>query len=64
MKLKGEAGYQFSLLFQDKFIAFDEKGNNLNAQLSTLKTVAINSKNKKMVFLTKIEKKLKFAIKQ
>ena len=36
----------FSLFFQDKVLAFDVKDENLNAQPSTLETVAMNFKNK------------------
>ena len=36
----------FSLLFQDKVLAFDEKGEHLNAQPSFLETVAMNFEDK------------------
>ena len=41
----------FSLCFKDNVFVFDKKGENLNAQPSTLETV--------MVFLTEIRKKIK-----
>ena len=46
----------FSLFFQDKVLAFDVKGENLNAQPSTLETVAMNLKNHKRYFGLKSEK--------
>ena len=46
----------FSLFFQDRVLAFDVKGENLNAQPSTVETVAMNFENKKWCFGQKSEK--------
>ena len=41
--MKYDHRMSFSLLFKYKVLAFEEKCDNLNAQPSTLKTVALNS---------------------
>ena len=51
----------FSLFFQDKVLAFDVKGENLNAQPSTIETVVMNL-NKKWYLGQESEKHSKFTI--
>ena len=52
----------FSLLFRDKVLAFNENGEHLNSQPSTLETVAMKFINQKWCFWQKSEKNSKLAI--